>query len=335
MTIALIGEAWGRHEEAQRRPFVGAAGYLLNRLLEQAGIRRSDCFVTNVFNLRPTPTDDITNLCQHERTGGFTALQPGWYVRPEFFPEVLRLHRELRDLKPTLAILLGGTACWALLGTSRISEVRGVATTSSVIPKLKCLPTYHPAAILREYSLHAVTLMDLTKAAREATFPEVRRPERTIYTQPSLRDLEWYHDNFLQSAKRITFDIETWRQQITCIGFAPDARSALVVPFTDYRTADGNYWPSARDEGYAWDYVRHVLDGDQPKVAQNGLYDIHFLWRSYGIAVRNFEHDTMLLHHALQPEMEKGLGFLGSVYTDEAGWKLMRTRGKTTIKRDE
>jgi hypothetical protein len=43
----------------------------------------------------------------------------------------------------------------------------------------------------------------------------------------------------------------------------------------------------------------------------------------------------MLLHHALQPESEKSLGFLGSIYTGEASWKLMRQRGKTTIKRDE
>jgi hypothetical protein len=43
----------------------------------------------------------------------------------------------------------------------------------------------------------------------------------------------------------------------------------------------------------------------------------------------------MLLHHALQPESPKGLDFLGSVYTEEASWKLMRPRGKQTIKRDE
>jgi hypothetical protein len=78
-----------------------------------------------------------------------------------------------------------------------------------------------------------------------------------------------------------------------------------------------------------------VLGSDQPKVAQNGLYDLSFLWRSYGITVRAFQHDTMLLHHALQPESEKSLGFLGSIYTGEASWKLMRARGKTTIKRDE
>jgi hypothetical protein len=65
------------------------------------------------------------------------------------------------------------------------------------------------------------------------------------------------------------------------------------------------------------------------------MYDLHFLWRGYGIPTVNCDDDTMLLHHSLQPESEKGLGFLGSVYTNEASWKLMRARGKTTIKRDE
>jgi len=44
--------------------------------------------------------------------------------------------------------------------------------------------------------------------------------------------------------------------------------------------------------------------------------------------------DTMLLHHALQPESLKSLGFLGSVYSDEGSWKQLR-RGRTTIKRDD
>ena len=45
-------------------------------------------------------------------------------------------------------------------------------------------------------------------------------------------------------------------------------------------------------------------------------------------------HDTMLLHHSLQPEMLKGLGFLASVYADEGAWMEMRTK-KGTIKQDD
>jgi hypothetical protein len=173
------------------------------------------------------------------------------------------------------------------------------------------------------------------KARREAEFPEIRRPKRSIYIEPTLSDMEWYYENFLRVAKRISFDIETSGQQITCIGFAPDDKTAIVIPFVDPRREGFSYWPTQEDEVRAWGYVARVLRLPQPKLAQNGLYDIYFLWRGYGLTVTNFEDDTMLLHHALQPESEKGLAFLGSVYTGEASWKLMRAKGKTTIKRDE
>jgi hypothetical protein len=48
--------------------------------------------------------------------------------------------------------------------------------------------------------------------------------------------------------------------------------------------------------------------------------------------VRNYDDDTMLMHHALQPESNKGLGFLGSVYTDRSSWKTMRTKVLTISK---
>ena len=335
MNIALVGEAWGEAEERARAPFVGASGYELTRMLNEAGIHRADCYLTNVFNLRPRPSNDIENLCGPTKTGGFTALKAGKYVLPQYHNEIIRLHQELRNLKPNVCVLLGNTAAWALLGNSGISKIRGTVRNSAVIPELKCLPTYHPAAILRQWDLRPVTVLDFIKAKRESAFPEVRRPERTIYIEPTLEEMEWYRHEFLDNARKISFDIETHGQQITCIGFAPDSMSGLVVPFFDGRSATGSYWPTAHDEERAWDYVRDVLNSDQPKVAQNGLYDINFLWRSYGIAVKNFEDETMLLHHALQPESEKSLGFLGSVYTDEASWKIMRQRGKTTIKRDE
>jgi DNA polymerase I-like protein with 3'-5' exonuclease and polymerase domains len=82
--------------------------------------------------------------------------------------------------------------------------------------------------------------------------------------------------------------------------------------------------------------VRRVLASPVAKVFQNGLFDMHRLWRTYGIPVNNAEHDTMLLSHALQPESPKGLAFLGSVYTDESSWKLnIRLKHKGTIKKEE
>jgi DNA polymerase I-like protein with 3'-5' exonuclease and polymerase domains len=87
------------------------------------------------------------------------------------------------------------------------------------------------------------------------------------------------------------------------------------------------------DERSAWGFIREIMaDREIKKVFQNGLYDIAFLYRSVGIKVRGAEHDTMLMHHSLQPESLKGLGYLGSIYTDERAWKYMRT--STTIKQE-
>lgn len=63
---------------------------------------------------------------------------------------------------------------------------------------------------------------------------------------------------------------------------------------------------------------------------------MHRLWRTYGVPTAHAEHDTMLLHHALQPESPKGLAYLGSVYTNESSWKLaIRLKHKETIKKEE
>ena len=86
----------------------------------------------------------------------------------------------------------------------------------------------------------------------------------------------------------------------------------------------------------AWRLVKEILALPMPKLAQNGLYDLQYLWRPHGIAVKNYAEDTMLLHHALYIELKKDLGYLGSIYTDEAAWKLMRHRAKDMVeKKDE
>jgi uracil-DNA glycosylase family 4 len=59
--IMLIGEAWGEQEEREQQPFVGASGWILDGMLSQVGLVRKDCHITNVFNLRPKPSNDIKN----------------------------------------------------------------------------------------------------------------------------------------------------------------------------------------------------------------------------------------------------------------------------------
>ena len=336
--IAIVGEAYGEQEERERVPFVGPAGWQLNSMLRDAGIARHECFLTNVFNLRPKPTNKIENLCGSRRDvkHTLTPLSSGKYVLDKYLPELERLRKELIEVNPNVIICAGGTASWAVLGDGRISKLRGAVAPGKLVPN-KVLPTFHPSYILQGgYEARHVTVLDLQKARRESEYPEIRRPKRSIYTEPSLLELDWFLEKFIIGAERLAVDIETRGERITCIGFAPARDVAMVVPFEDLRKG-GNYWPTVEAEVLAWRWVRKVLDMAVPsKIFQNGIFDMTRLWKTYGIPVRNAEHDTMLLHHALQPESPKGLDYLGSVYTDEAAWKLgIRLKHKGTIKKED
>jgi hypothetical protein len=223
---------------------------------------------------------------------------------------------------------------WAMLGRSGVAKWRGTTELSThTCEGIKCIPTYHPAAVAREYSLRATVVLDLQKAERQSHFPELRRPERELWIEPTIEDLYEFKRRYITPKATVVIDIETYRSQVTTIGFSPRPDVALVVPFYDYRRKDRSFWHTNRDEYAAWTFVRRILeDGRMKKCFQNGLYDISFLWRAVGIKVKGATDDTMLLHHSLQPESLKGLGYLGSIYTNERSWKHMRST--TTIKQD-
>lgn len=331
--VVIVGEAWGEREELAGKPFVGPAGHLLDAFLNAAGIVRRDLYLTNVFNLRP-PGNRIPALCGPKAEGipDMPAIDTGKYVRVEYADELNRLYREIKALNPNVVVALGGTACWALLKDRRIKRLRGSPTIG--VTGHKVLPTYHPAAVLREMKLRPIVFSDFGKIVRESAYPEIRRPKREFWLEPTLADLAAF-EPFIRRAKKLSVDIETWNRQITCIGFAPDESRAIVIPFIWHGRPAGNYWPTLSDELFAWHYVKKWLNFGIPLVGQNFHYDLNYLWTKYGIAPHGAEvHDTMLLHHAMQPEMEKSLAFLSSIYTTEPQHKFMRTDIKTLKKED-
>ena len=149
--------------------------------------------------------------------------------------------------------------------------------------------------------------------------------------EPTLDDLVTFELSYNRNSEVLSVDIETKGGQITCIGFAPSFDRALVVPFWDQTQKDGNYWRTLDEELGAWAWVRRQLSNHPRVLFQNGLYDMQWLWRVCGIPVPGAAEDTMLLHHAQQPEMRKSLGFMASIYTKEPSWKFMR---KSTKKED-
>lgn len=334
--IFILGEAWGAEEAREHAPFVGSSGYLLTKLLETAGIYRADCFLSNVFNLHPLG-NDIESFCGSKPDGivGYPALRPAKYVRKEFITELDRLADELLDIDPNIVIALGNTALWAMAGKTAISRFRGATLESTHTAKgFKVLPTYHPAAVSRQWNLRPIVIIDFEKARRESEFPDVKHSYREVWIEPDLPDIKEFFSRFLPTCELLSVDIETAGREVTCIGFAPGPTRAIVIPFRDSRRLRGNYWPNSEIECEVWNFLRGILEEPRPrKLFQNGLYDVAFLFRALGIKVAGAGEDTMLLHHALQPESTKDLGFLGATYANEGAWKQMR--GKKGTKRED
>jgi uracil-DNA glycosylase len=133
--LAIVGEAPGKQEVEEGRPFVGNAGKLLDRLLEEARIDRSKVYVTNIVKVRPT-----------KESGGRTQNRPPRAGEIREGIEVLR--EELGLVKPRALILLGSTPAKALIKKSFIlKSERGTPFDSEL--GLPALATYHPAYLLR------------------------------------------------------------------------------------------------------------------------------------------------------------------------------------------
>jgi uracil-DNA glycosylase len=333
--LMIVGEAWGEQEELKGLPFAGPSGSVLYGLLRQAGIDKEEVYLTNAFNLRPR-NNRIESLFTDRANGieGYRPIVAGKYIDKKYQPELDRLQEEIERVKPNLILASGNTALWALCKKSGIKRYRG-SPLMSHDARHKVLPTWHPSAILRQWELRAVALADMTKAKREMTFPELNRPARYIYLDPNIAEIwEFYHE-FLKDQPFISCDIETKGKQITEVGYGTaDGKRAIVIPFWSRKHKDGNYWPDLETELEAWSIIRHIHDNHR-LLGQNFSYDMQYFWRTVGIACPHFEGDTMLLHHSLQPEMEKGLGFLGSIYTNEPSWKFMRQDHNEHFKKGE
>jgi uracil-DNA glycosylase len=142
--IMFIGEAPGRSEDEKGRPFVGAAGRILDGLLKKVGIERSQVFITNIVKCRPpnnrVPEEDEVAACKPY------------------------LDRQIALIKPKVICILGRTAYSSLLGGSSITANRGKIVERA---GQKYFLTFHPAAAIYNKSLLSALEADLKKLAIE------------------------------------------------------------------------------------------------------------------------------------------------------------------------
>jgi DNA polymerase len=133
--VMFVGEQPGDQEDRQGEPFVGPAGALLDKALEDAGIPRAQVYVTNAVKHFKWEPRGKRRIHKKPRTSEIKACRP-W------------LEAELRAVKPAVVVCLGATAAQSVFGSSfKLMQQRGAVLPSTLGPQ--AVATIHPSAVLR------------------------------------------------------------------------------------------------------------------------------------------------------------------------------------------
>jgi len=134
--MMLIGEQPGDSEDVAGKPFVGPAGKIMDRALEEAGIDRSQVYVSNAVKHFKWEPRGKRRIHQKPNSREIAACRP-W------------LEAELRIVKPNLVVAMGATAAQAIFGPGfRVTRERGKVLSSKFAPRV--LATVHPSSLLRQ-----------------------------------------------------------------------------------------------------------------------------------------------------------------------------------------
>jgi uracil-DNA glycosylase family 4 len=141
--VMFIGEGPGGEEDRQGRPFVGKAGQLLDRMIAVLGLSREEVYIANIVKCRPPHNRDPQPEEEQSCIG---------YLRAQ-----------VAFIKPRIIVCLGRISARNLLGVTSITQARGKWVEKK---GFSIMPTYHPAALLREPAKKKEAYADLL-AVRE------------------------------------------------------------------------------------------------------------------------------------------------------------------------
>lgn len=324
--VMAIGEAPGGDEEREGKPFIGYSGNLLREVLTSSGIPSDEVYYANICLERP-PGNDLGKFFDASGVPNATVLEG-----------LQTLKSDIERINPDLIIPLGNYPLKFLTGKGHWDKKHhgyaGISTyRGSVLPGTpfaggrKCLPTYHPAAVTRNYSLKHIVRSDLGRAAQQSLFPEIRRPRKFILVDPRgpERDawVSWLVSpegtesprfrfegesevSQVRSGAFLTSDIEYVGARLLCCGFTRHSDVAIVLATRD-----------KADIGL----VRSIYLSGVPLCFQNAMFDCSILEYHYKIdCLQYLHHDTMIMMHAAYTELPKDLGFIASIFTEQPVW---------------
>jgi DNA polymerase-1 len=308
--LMILGEAPSYDEVETQKSFTGPSGRELDRLLKDAGIQRSQCWITNVCKYYVPSSESKQKIPFPTRAAN---------VGIDIPKQLQELQVEINAIKPNCILALGSTALWALSGKTKISNYRG-----SILLGMgsKFVATYHPAHLLHQadteikgYWNRQVMIFDFKRAYQESLTPEYSPPNRSLYVCRNSAQLA----DFIQRNTKHTrpaIDIEALDCIPTCIGIAFTPYEGISVPLWNVR---GISTIPDSDLTSIWILLSDILSSHEV-VGQNFKYDQDKL-RRIGFRVKRLASDTMLKAFTINPELPKGLAFNTSIYTREPYYK--------------
>lgn len=295
--VMVIGEAPGQREDDIARPFSGAAGRYLDRILAEVGLPRDGVYITNSVRCRPpdnrTPTRSEIKACS-----GF-------------------MRSELEIVSPDFVLLLGNVALQAILNTSGVMKKRGSATK---VAGRTVFTTIHPAAVLRNPGLENTFRTDLLSFARLVA-GEDRRPETVSKLITSSKGLAKFTQLVAGVEAPIAFDVETGSSDPTEEegGLHPWSPEGLIHTVAFSWEPGKSYVISLEHPATQWDIpmstvyeaLNIALHGKK-MIGHNLKFDLAWM-KAKGVNLYG-HFDTKLAAHLLDENRPSGLKALARSY---------------------
>jgi uracil-DNA glycosylase family 4 len=333
--IAIIGSHPTASDANSQTPFTGQPGKFLWAALAQAGLDPRGMYLDNVIDREPPAREGMKSIEAKEAVKAQT-------------PAFLEILRWLVDHNVQVVVALGEHASEAFGIKGSLSSVRGsiyeynldwpgpVTDPVGEPCHFVVIPTYHlgfnPGSRFvgrgkERADNFSIWVADLKKA-KEIADNGYTRPKEDFIWNPTRDQVVEFLDDVIDNQLLTAIDIETAgfnprADAIVCIGFATSGERGICVPL--YRTGSGvsprtPYWhPSDRSIIEA--KIREVLTS-APQMYQNALFDVNFLQEAgYDVNLDMVKHDTLLLHHSVNPELPHKLGFITSTYGSTPYWK--------------
>jgi uracil-DNA glycosylase family 4 len=301
-TIAVISEYPGDTELRLGRPLVGGSGNFLWTQLRPYNILRHDVYITNVVKRKvDTRGDNKEVVGKHELAHWRELLM--W---------------ELSQLPNLKYILVAGTfPLQAVCGLKGITEWRG-----SILPvtlpqgdgttrEVHVLVCNNPAAILREPKNELAFRLDMHKFK---VLVDGRYKPHVVNTHinPTLKEALDFIRMLRADRVRTAYDIEIISGETACFGLANSTTEAMCINLVD---EGGHHFTPDEEVRLRYQLAYLFSDQNMEFVAQNGMFDMTWMWYKDKIRVHANAFDTMLAHHTLYPGLPHNLGFLTTQYT--------------------